>query len=111
MTYFIFLATHDRNGYNHDEIFDNNFIINDFPFFSILFQQQSINPYHTYRVDQYHNANIPHMQSHVQSQPNQFYLHENTPPQPAVRRTWAQPAVALNTEIPQHQVNFSSKLS
>lgn len=43
-----------------------------------------------------------------QSQPNQFYLHENTnTPQPAVRRTWNQPAAALDTEIPQQQVKYN----
>lgn len=35
---------------------------------------------------------------------NQFYLHENTPPLPAARRTWAQPATILNTDPPQNQV-------
>ncbi|XP_055310760.1 patronin isoform X39 [Sitodiplosis mosellana] len=67
-------------------------------------QQQSINPYHTYRVDQYHNNHSVQTQPRIQQpQSNQFYLHENTPPQPAARRTWAQPAAALNTEIPQNQ--------
>lgn len=55
------------------------------------FQQPHINPYHTYRVDQYHNVPQP-MPRTQQIQPNQFYLHENAPPQPPARRTWAQNA-------------------
>lgn len=49
----------------------------------------------------------PHSQQRMQqTQPaNQFYLHENTLPQPAVRRTWAQPTAPLNTtDIQSHQV-------
>lgn len=70
----------------------------------VFIRQQSINPYHTYRVDQYINQQHMQPQRLQQTQSNQFYLHDNTStPQPAVRRTWIQPAAALNTDVPQHQ--------
>lgn len=80
-------------------------------------KQQSINPYHTYRVDQYQNMAMQSQQVPLPPQPqqrlhqpnaqppppppaaNQFYLHENTLPQPAARRTWAQSAAAAATPI------------
>lgn len=55
-------------------------------------QQQPINPYHTYRVDSQYHSPQPQPQPRLQQPPqsNQFYLHENTAPQPPARRTWAQ---------------------
>lgn len=49
-------------------------------------------------MDQYHNVPQPQ----PRSQQNQFYLHENSPPQVPARRTWAQSSA--NIEMQQNQV-------